>query len=986
MTIKKWLVTCAAAAATFGTAFVAEATTQAYWTGKGADNKWGTAANWRGNVVPGLADEDWRVYFQGVTCTVEIEAGQTYTVDDWFRVSDGSHVTLVGSGTVKNTNWTYVDDGTELTIDGPTVTVNKGDNSGKTILVGNINVKSGSFQKSSPIVGGNTRIVVEGGVFGSTGTTSGNYLTVTNDAEVIVTGGEFKMGFLKLMSNGDGTGGTMRMLGGVSSFYNVNTYLHVIGEGAMFDFKGGTIRWPTGNSLGRTMNFTGASSAMRNQHKCFLPPKGATLDIPTSYASGAALGFSMNGDFSVGGTVYVTNATDVAAGNVYLGATDVSVSGGGTIYANRLAFNPSDSAEAKLDLSSINLGSGGIVSATTKYAQTVQIPNGITFGAWADWSMNEPNGRKLVVKGPLAFDTADALDATKDSHAISVTGLDVADVTEINVKGGGSVTLDSRNCPEQLRRVAVADGGTLALEGAFGFVKTMDFALGTGSTLKLDISEGGSVDVAATAAIGEGAKVVVTKVPTTLKTGKQYPIFNLPPRKGDPTSRPVVELPDGVPDGWDVRWIANCCYLGEETTVAGTYTTEKAWTGKGADNLYSNTDNWLNGKVGTGTSVVYFHGTSNTVIDVDIEHTCRYFRFLSACGAYVLRGDNELKFRYPYGDNMSTTASVLLESAWPVVIENDINNYYQTVSSQRVYADHFRFWSNDEGSISVLGDSKKELPLGFRGDVRLGGNWTATDLQPSSASNGRRTGLTVLPSATLSVTGQAKPQNITEYFAVAAGGMMTVAGEAFTFTNKPSTHFVDGALTVNCPFETATLQTFRGSGMLKLLGGVSAPDEATTGGIRLEGENLTFVPGGTWSETVPLTVRGSVTIAPVAAWTLAAPLNLDDHSTLTVSGANVRLDAPLVSAGEVVVDGGRLVLGAAGTKLWKVSCVNGGCVEIADDVLVAGRFADILSVRRDDSTLVFPDGLKIKKRYDLASDSYIYSAKPIRSGLYLLFR
>ena len=111
----------------------------------------------------------------------------------------------------------------------------------------------------------------------------------------------------------------------------------------------------------------------------------------------------------------------------------------------------------------------------------------------------------------------------------------------------------------------------------------------------------------------------------------------------------------------------------------------------------------------------------------------------------------------------------------------------------------------------------------------------------------------------------------------------------------------------------------------------------------------------------------------------------DDHSTLTVSGANARLDASLESAGEVVVDGCRLVLGAAGTKLWKVSCVNDGCVEVADELLASGGFADVLSVRCDDSSLAFPDGLKIQKRYDLASDSYIYSAKA-KKGMLLLVR
>ena len=964
------------------------ATIDPVWTGAGGDNKWGNAANWNPQVVPDGADgNDYRVRIRK-DCTIEIEKGKTYKTY-WFSVESGASVTLIGEGTLNNANWTFLNAGTEMIVDGPTVTIVNTVNGGENTLEGEIRVRSGFLRNdkgSGFTLSGTARVTVEGGLFGSR--TTGSRLTMTNSAEVVITGGEMTMGAVFLRGNDDGvSGGTIRLLGGTYSVNYDYSYVNVIGAGATFDFKGGTIRWAPGTLQYTGMNFSGGKYALQSNQTCYLPPKDATLIIPSASVNAeGALRFGIERDYPVGGTIYVTNASDVATGNFILPST-VDVTGGGTIFANRLNLAPpANSKVVNLDLAALNLGAGGILSTTTK-SQTVNFLDGIVFGSWADWSMDEPNGRKLVVKGPLAFDTTDALDPAQGPHAISATGFDVADVTELDVKGGGSVTLDSRNCPEQLRRIRVADGGTLALEGAFGFVKTMDFALGAGSTLRLDVSEGGCVDVAATATFGSGAKIVVTAIPAELTAKTQYPIFNLPPRKGDPAAYPTVELPEGVPDGWTVRWTANSCYLGDGIAKSGSTTgNNKYWTGA-EDNISTNTNNWQNGSVlGSGNSGM-FSGTQNTIIDnVSDPWKSRQFNFPESAGsacAYVFRG-NTVGFSWPY--NGSSSCSISLASDRPVVFESDITDGYQTVEKVRMYTDVFRFWSSAQGSVSLLGESQKTLPLDFAGDIRLGGTWTTTDLRKSVPDGAdRRSRVTVLPSATLTVTEQESVQTKGQYYAVAAGGAMTVSGAKFAFADNDSTHFVDGALTVNCPFETSSLQTFRGSGTLALKGGVSAPDEVTTGGIRLEGENLTFVPGGTWSEAVPLTVRGSVTIAPEVSWTFAAPLNLDDHSTITVSGANVRLDAPLVSAGEVVVDGGRLVLGAAGTKLWKVSCVNDGCVEVADELLASGGFADVLSVRCDDSGLTFPDGLKIRKRYDLASDSYIYSAK-VKKGMLLLLR
>ena len=85
-------------------------------------------------------------------------------------------------------------------------------------------------------------------------------------------------------------------------------------------------------------------------------------------------------------------------------------------------------------------------------------------------------------------------------------------------------------------------------------------------------------------------------------------------------------------------------------------------------------------------------------------------------------------------------------------------------------------------------------------------------------------------------------------FAIATNATATIGGTDLTFTSN-NTHYVDGALTVNCPLVPTGWQVFRGDGTLTLAGGVSA----AAGGVRVEG-NLTLVPAS-WVNDVELSAK-----------------------------------------------------------------------------------------------------------------------------------
>ena len=266
-------------------------------------------------------------------------------------------------------------------------------------------------------------------------------------------------------------------------------------------------------------------------------------------------------------------------------------------------------------------------------------------------------------------------------------------------------------------------------------------------------------------------------------------------------------------------------------------------------------------------------------------------------------------------------------------------------------------------------------------DLSSSSNRAALPTVQSAVANAtvarRDSRLTVLPGATFTVESQTGDVN--EYgagaFAIATNATATIGGTDLTFTSN-NTHYVDGALTVNCPLVPTGRQVFRGDGTLTLAGGVSA----AAGGVRVEG-NLTLVPAS-WVNDVELSAKDNVTIAPTGDWSFGggATLDIEDHSTLTLAtgGHKVTLACPVASEGSLTVTGtGPLVL-KAGLTLGRLTCPDGAKLTLAGP-LETGRYVDVLAVRDDDASIAFAEGCKVKSRLDEATGRTVYSVRKNRA-------
>ena len=962
------------------------ATVDATWTGNGGDNRWGNAENWNPKKVPDGNDgskTDYRVRVNK-TCEIEIDADATFKTY-WFYPEKGAQVTLTGSGTLDNANWTFVGEGASMIVNGPTVTIYNTVNNGDNTIDGEIHVRSGFLKitKSTLTLAGDARVYVEGGEFGS----AANGLVLTNNAELVISGGKVSAYTYKVYgSDVEGEkGGLIRLTGGLlNNTYGTYTYSTYVYPGGRFENLGGTVLWGTTSNFDYSRLSSTSKYGQGPTFSLFLPPVGATLNIPsTIIKDSGALHFSVAGDYDkVGGTIYVTNATEEAMGNVSFVGTPVAVRGGATIYANALNFANGGSATFDLDLARLNLGSGGIRRTSTK-SQRLNFLDGIVFGAWGDFETTESSSATLAAFGPVTYDTLDCFDQTT-THSIAMSRIKMDAVTDLKATGGGSVTLAPISFDSEFRTLEVAAGTTLEVTNKVA-LKAMNLKLGANATLKVDLAKGGCVDAAAVAEFGEGAKIVVTGLPATLAEGTLCPIYSAP--AGTTPDLSKIEFADGVlPDGWTLAKTANSVYLTDGKTAPYAATETKFWTGAGEDNRYSTAGNWYNGSIPGNGGFALFYGVYNMEVDVDAALDIREFCAGPEAGPFAFSG-SPITFQYPSEGGMKNNnyANVRNDGKFSVVVANSIGT-----------PNVFRFFARDEGSVSMTGGSEETRPLEFGGDIRLAGTWTVnwllarnknyTASMGSTMTADRLSRLTVMPGAVLTVTEQETNVNTqcSGALAIAQGGTATIDGIQLLFSSN-GTHYVDGILTVNCPLVTPARQTFRGDGTLKLLGGVTASD---TGSVRVEG-GLTLVPTN-WEEAVTLSVKDCVTIAPEANWTFggAASLDLEDHSTLTLAtgGRRITFAKPIVSSGTLALTGsGRFEIGAEGMRLGKVTCADGAKIALADGVGDASDYTDILSVRTPDASIAFAEDLRIKVRYDLTTDETIYSAKPVR-GLMLIVR
>ena len=974
------------------------------WTDASGDHRWENNDNWDPLLTGSNPDCD-NIFPAGHDWEVSIASTPYYHS---LQLPEGSGtVTFKGSGQLQADNSAYIQVGAgrEVNVDGIVFRLCKNSCSENAFINGTLRLSSrsitlGGVSGTYQVIGGDAKVIVEGGNFGE----SNSYLCLSNNATLTVRGGQVRANRFRFCSPDAPRESItrVRLLGG--TLWNDSDYAYTmyVLDGAHLEVLGGRLLW--GQSGSRQNNVLSSEIGQYSPGSYFadcLPQLGAELVIPTctTHENGAMKFHYSNRDYDFGGTIYVTNNTDVAAGNVYFygdGGGTLSISGGATIYANTFKVNSNKTFTNNLDLTRLNLGIGGICrhQNSGSYYQYLNFLDGIEFGAWGgDVARSGAYTSRLFVRpqGPVVFDTQDCFDPAT-SRTINMDCIRLDEVTDFKATGGGTVALyPGAKWTGEFRTLEVADNTTLAFcTNILSGVKAMNLKLGANATVKINMANGDYVDASSTAEFGEGAKIVVTGLPATLTEGMFYPVY-FAPAGTDPDLSKIAYAEGDWPAGWYLAKRGCSVYLTDgkepvhsEELVTGRY----SWSGGGSDNIYTNLENWVSNRcVKTGGAEIYFKGRKNT--DIYIDNTGmgqRSWPIFSDAGPFLFSGAR-VAFQLPSSFAAGTWGcqpSIRNESKFPMVVSNSL-----ATSGVAVWAA-----ARKQGSVSLMSSSRLStngnvrvaVPLFVAGDIRIGGACTSVYVRVANndanySTSDRATRLTIMPGGSLKTLSQSGDFNErgAGAFAVATGGTIDIAGTELLLTSD-NTHYVDGAMTVACPIVPQGRQVFRGDGTLTLAGGVSS----AAGGVRVEG-NLTLV-APSWTNDVALSVKDNVTIAPTADWTFGgdATLDLVHHSTLTLAtgGHKMTFLKPIVSTnGNVAVTGGgRLLIGATGTRLNSLSCSGGACIDFPDAVLRencgANGYADVLTLRvRGGEDLVFADRLKVRERFDIDTNTYIYSTR-----------
>lgn len=869
------------------------------WTGQGGDNAWGNADNWS-NGAPSY-DQD-----------------ATIPEGDWVISIDGEHtshainikegagtVTFIGSGILSHVSnqgesvKLTVHAGRHIVVDGPVL------NPYVSIFYGNAKatLRNGEFRsygsKELRLYGGSA-VEVEGGTFSTA-------LMMTNSSSLSVRGGR-----LNIKSCEVNSGCVIEVFAGTVDFCGTS-YPTVR--------SGGSFRWHGGTIYGIDVDKSPGELSVPARGYLLPAGKGSSLILP---ASRLALSFNDEGEYMLKGSITATN-TATRTPSVQLSESAV-IKGGGDIVTGNLLFSAADGI-ALCNIRSLAL----CEKLQLGFKSSLVFTNGVTFRAWGNWKVAPPVGKEtyqfqLMPYGPVVFDTLNVFDGETE-HSISMTQFVGTAVSELKVKGGGSVTLMPKSgAPEKLARLSVMDSSGLSFPTPFAAeLLTGSLRLDPGSLLSLPVKGGSFVD-AAVASVDADAKIEVNSVPDTLEAGRMYPVYNAPVGTVNPSSS--VRIADGVtlPEGWGLN-DAGCCSVLWDGTVTdadeslGKYT----FTGKNGG-TWSNQANWPSGTTPPDSSSnfnsaeVHFSGNRQLYVTNDVG-SMRVARFIveENAGPYTFRGYGHRYYR-PTSEDETNGCSLMSKSQFPFIDETKVTKFKDQGA--------FVVRALRQGCIALVGGGTvPETKTYYCGDVRLGGKWTLKEIVHSSVTGDRANRLTILPEAEVDVTGQTSDIEGDGYCFVAEGATLTVAGEKLSWPTDENTHYVDGAWNVQCPVIATAKQVFTGEGTLRM-----TRTDASEGAIGLSG-SLTLVHGD-WTGALSLEVRDSPTLKLESDARFAPPgleLALDTHATLTVDtaahsfslGSPVTGDGCLVKkgAGDFVLDclsnvvdsvrieGGRLVVG-----------------------------------------------------------------------------
>lgn len=924
--------------------FVAECATTRYWVG--GDGNWSDTVHWKGGIKP--ADGE-AVQFSNnigpITVNMDEDSAALayYTLENQTEGGLPNAVTLVGSGrfgqTLNYTSNNAIGNGRMLIVDGPRVEAS-----------------------NNIYVGTNAVLELRSGELITRKSSGSNGLCLRQGATVLVSGGRMSISAIVNDSAADegAFDSVFRISGGTVEIFSSDAF------GSHFHPEWTEIRFDGGEVI--------ANKRLAYVNRYLLPPKGSSF---VSSCEGDCEGECkdvQDGVYEIGGSVALTNR-EAAYFNV--GVNGSALAGGGSLAVPILTFGVYQGT-ASLDLSVLNLGTS---LNSSSYSGEIAINDGLTLGCWNDICVGGNKGSDFNVFGPLKVDTLDCFDRVTP-HAVQLQQwFDFSGMTDFEATGGGTVMIASKVASKYLHDFTVGAGTTLDISSnAADKVVADRLVLGANSVLKAGANK---VSAAISQTVDPTAVVRYAFPVETFEVGGRYLLWEGPYGTVPPVSS--FRFDPALPEGWFVTNFNNVAWISDGTVVPYSIdhdATHKAhWTGEGETALWSDTANWYEGTRPSGVShYAYFTGDRRLCSSNDTSFSeFRNVVFLQSAGPYVLSG-NYLPSNYggPSG------YSVASYSPFPQRVEAQIgtNRSNRAVKGIGLYSQGGSYLETVGGGLG--GD----LPLWFRGDVRLGGVWEAGTLVPQNAdAASRKTRLSVLPDGELRVqnqhwTGADSYVNSNQVnacgYVVHAGARMTVDGEVWRWTTNPNTHIVDGVLQVACPMQTTVRQTFRGAGEISLAcarADASAASEfkfadavtvrpASWQTVR-EGadnplrmvvrDNVTIGANGDWtygpaagfasaSEATnrALTVEGGAKSAVTFdseghAITLADPLVVSKFSRVVKRGAGslaLASDENVFDRTEFSVEGGDLVL-AKPQRFGKISFADGTRLVLDGDLAAA---------------------------------------------------
>ena len=498
------------------------------WDGGGADDNFGTAANWNPDATPGVGSGV-VLNFTGSTRTTP---NNNYTTGDNFgewrlTTGAGANFTISGngfglyskievdSGTGRNltinTAGIYArDGGIEINPVGGNITIGSGT---PIELDGNatLDVYDGSF---------NRYLFIQGALSNGNGSGGNGSLAIHQSANVVLVGSGNDYGSTTIDSSSKlyvGNGQPVGSLGSGNVTNNGMLYLgrtdsysvsnNVSGSGGLTVEYGGTL------TLSGTNTYTGKTTVAN----------GSTLSISADGKLGNAPGSAVADQLNLSGsTLRVTAGTTIPTNR------GITISGGATLSSSTIGTS------ANFNVDSIIAGSGGLTLAAN--GDTSQSGGGVGGNLHLNNTSNSFTGTINITSGVVSFAGNGAFGDTSNVINISGGGL-VATGTRtlpssrsITLSGGGdkifrvygsqSMTIDGPI--SGTGNVQHTDGGTLALNGALTFTGNLDNARGTLTLSNTGNSFTGYTHIRGSTTVRLDASNVVPNTSTVLMYGGTF--------------------------------------------------------------------------------------------------------------------------------------------------------------------------------------------------------------------------------------------------------------------------------------------------------------------------------------------------------------------------------------------------------------------------------------------------------------------------------